>query len=128
MKEMIEMIAKALVDNPDAVVVRAIEGEQSTVLELRVAPEDLGKVIGTRRETIPAKNDESAHCSQPQFLAESEHVESPFNSGLRCILSLREILDHYSEMRCGHCHKTSFFSRTRPLARDVAWANEIVVP
>ncbi|MBI3935176.1 MAG: KH domain-containing protein, partial [Acidobacteria bacterium] len=46
MKELIEMIAKALVDSPDQVVVRAIEGEQSTVLELRVAPNDLGKVIG----------------------------------------------------------------------------------
>ena len=51
MKELIEMIAKALVDNPDEVVVRAIEGEQSTVLELRVAPNDLGKVIGKQGRT-----------------------------------------------------------------------------
>ncbi len=51
MKELIEMIAKALVDNPDQVVVRAIEGEQSTVLELRVAPTDLGKVIGKQGRT-----------------------------------------------------------------------------
>lgn len=51
MKELIEMIAKALVDNPDQVVVRAIEGEQSTVLELRVAANDLGKVIGKQGRT-----------------------------------------------------------------------------
>ncbi len=46
MKELVEVIAKALVDNPDAVEVRAVEGEKSTVLELKVAPEDMGKVIG----------------------------------------------------------------------------------
>jgi predicted RNA-binding protein YlqC (UPF0109 family) len=50
-KELIEMIAKALVDSPDEVSVRAIEGEQSTVLELRVAPSDLGKVIGKQGRT-----------------------------------------------------------------------------
>jgi predicted RNA-binding protein YlqC (UPF0109 family) len=46
MKELLEAIAKALVDNPDQVQVRAIEGEEVTVLELRVHPNDLGKVIG----------------------------------------------------------------------------------
>ena len=46
MKELLEMIAKALVDNPDRVQVRAVEGEETTVLELRVHPSDLGKVIG----------------------------------------------------------------------------------
>ena len=46
MKELIEAIAKALVDNPDQVQVRAIEGEQTTVFELRVHPSDPGKVIG----------------------------------------------------------------------------------
>ena len=51
MKELIEMIAKALVDKPDEVHVRAIDGEQSTVLELRVAPDDLGKVIGKQGRT-----------------------------------------------------------------------------
>jgi predicted RNA-binding protein YlqC (UPF0109 family) len=45
-KELLEMIAKALVDNPDRVQVRAVEGEEATVLELRVHPSDLGKVIG----------------------------------------------------------------------------------
>ena len=51
MKELIEMIAKALVDNPDQVAVRAVEGEQSTVFELKVAPSDLGKVIGKQGRT-----------------------------------------------------------------------------
>ena len=51
MKELIEQIAKALVDNPDQVVVRPIEGEQITVLELRVAQSDLGKVIGKQGRT-----------------------------------------------------------------------------
>ncbi|MSO21156.1 MAG: KH domain-containing protein [Acidobacteria bacterium] len=45
------MIAKALVDKPDEVAVHAIDGEQSTVLELRVAPDDLGKVIGKQGRT-----------------------------------------------------------------------------
>ena len=54
MKELIEMIAKALVDSPDQVAVRAIEGEQSTVLELKVAQSDLGKVIGKQGRTARA--------------------------------------------------------------------------
>jgi hypothetical protein len=51
MKELIEQIAKALVDNPEEVSVRAIEGQQVTVLELRVAQGDLGKVIGKQGRT-----------------------------------------------------------------------------
>jgi len=51
MKELVESIAKALVDHPDDVQVRAVEGEQVTVLELRVAPDDLGKVIGRQGRT-----------------------------------------------------------------------------
>jgi len=46
MKELIEIIAKSLVDNPDMVQVNEIAGEQSVILELKVAPEDMGKVIG----------------------------------------------------------------------------------
>lgn len=46
MKELVEIIAKSLVDNPDAVQVNEISGEQSLILELKVAPEDMGKVIG----------------------------------------------------------------------------------
>ena len=51
MKELIEDIAKALVDIPDEVSVRSIEGTQLTVLELKVAPSDLGKVIGKQGRT-----------------------------------------------------------------------------
>src|SRR2546425_12703682 len=51
MKELIEAIAKALVDNPDHVQVRAIEGEQVIVFELRVHASDLGKVIGRQGRT-----------------------------------------------------------------------------
>lgn len=51
MKELIEQIAKALVDNPDEVSVRSIEGEKTTVLELRVAQDDLGHVIGKQGRT-----------------------------------------------------------------------------
>jgi predicted RNA-binding protein YlqC (UPF0109 family) len=51
MKELLELIAKSLVDKPEEVVVTEIEGEQTTVLELRVAPEDLGKVIGKQGRT-----------------------------------------------------------------------------
>jgi uncharacterized protein len=50
-KELIEAIAKALVDNPEAVHVRTIDGEQVTVFELRVDPTDLGKVIGKQGRT-----------------------------------------------------------------------------
>lgn len=46
MKELVEIIAKSLVDNPDEVHVNEVVGEGSVVLELRVAPEDMGKVIG----------------------------------------------------------------------------------
>ncbi|HVA72513.1 MAG TPA: KH domain-containing protein [Candidatus Limnocylindrales bacterium] len=50
-KELVEQIAKALVDHPEQVTVNSIEGEQVTVLELRVAPDDLGKVIGRQGRT-----------------------------------------------------------------------------
>ena len=46
MKELVEIIAKSLVDNPDSVQVKEITGEQSIILELKVASEDMGKVIG----------------------------------------------------------------------------------
>jgi len=51
MKELVTDIAKALVDHPVQVQVNSIEGEQVTVLELRVAPDDLGKVIGRQGRT-----------------------------------------------------------------------------
>lgn len=46
MKELVEYMAKSLVDNPDAVTVNEVDGEQSLILELKVDPEDMGKVIG----------------------------------------------------------------------------------
>jgi predicted RNA-binding protein YlqC (UPF0109 family) len=45
-KDLVEYIAKSLVDQPDEVLVHLIEGEQSTIVELKVAPDDVGKVIG----------------------------------------------------------------------------------
>jgi predicted RNA-binding protein YlqC (UPF0109 family) len=50
-KDLVIDIAKALVDIPEEVTVREVEGEQVTVLELRVAPTDLGKVIGKQGRT-----------------------------------------------------------------------------
>lgn len=54
MKELVEAIAKALVDHPEDVQVKAIEGQQATVIELHVHPEDLGKVIGRQGRTAKA--------------------------------------------------------------------------
>jgi predicted RNA-binding protein YlqC (UPF0109 family) len=54
MKELIEYIAKVLVDNPDEVSVNELEGKQTSVIELRVAKEDLGKVIGKQGRTARA--------------------------------------------------------------------------
>lgn len=54
LKELIEFIARALVDNPEDVQVAEISGEQTVVLELRVAKEDLGKVIGKQGRTVKA--------------------------------------------------------------------------
>ena len=46
MKELLETLAKALVDSPDEVEVSTVEGEKSIILQLKVAPDDVGKVIG----------------------------------------------------------------------------------
>jgi predicted RNA-binding protein YlqC (UPF0109 family) len=54
MKKLIEYIAKALVDNPEAVQVNEVEGEQTSVIELKVSKEDLGKVIGRQGRTARA--------------------------------------------------------------------------
>ncbi|HOP08307.1 MAG TPA: KH domain-containing protein [candidate division Zixibacteria bacterium] len=51
MKEFIELIVKYLVDNPDQVDVKEVEGSRTTVYELRVAQPDLGKVIGKQGQT-----------------------------------------------------------------------------
>ena len=54
MRELVEMIAKTLVDDPEEVRVTEVVGEQTTVLELRVAQHDLGKVIGRQGRTARA--------------------------------------------------------------------------
>ena len=54
MKDLIEYIAKALVDEPDQVKVSEVEGEKTSVIELTVAKEDLGKVIGKQGRTARA--------------------------------------------------------------------------
>ena len=54
LKELIEYIARALVDNPDQVRVSEIEGEKTSVIELSVAKDDLGKVIGKQGRTARA--------------------------------------------------------------------------
>ncbi len=54
MKELVEYIARSLVDNPDEVNVTEVEGEKSIVLELRVAQEDMGKVIGKQGKIAKA--------------------------------------------------------------------------
>ncbi len=46
MGELVKVIAKALVDNPEAVEVNEVEGSQSVIIELKVSPDDMGKVIG----------------------------------------------------------------------------------
>ncbi len=51
MKDLIEYIAQALVDHPEQVSVRTLEGNQTSVLELKVAKEDVGKVIGKQGRT-----------------------------------------------------------------------------
>ena len=54
LKDLVEYLAKSLVDNPDEVQVAEVESEQATVLELKVAKEDIGKVIGKQGRTSRA--------------------------------------------------------------------------
>ena len=54
MKELVEVIAKSLVDNPNEVHVNEVQGEQDLILKLRVAPEDMGKVIGKQGRVAKA--------------------------------------------------------------------------
>lgn len=54
MSQLVEIIAKALVDHPDRVTVKEVESDQSLTLELRVAPEDMGKVIGKQGKIAKA--------------------------------------------------------------------------
>ena len=54
MKDLVELVAKSLVDHPDKVNVTQLDSEQTTILELRVDPSDLGKVIGRQGRTARA--------------------------------------------------------------------------
>ena len=54
MKDLIAVIAKALVDRPEDVVVSEVEGQQASVIELKVAKEDIGKIIGKHGRTAQA--------------------------------------------------------------------------
>jgi uncharacterized protein len=54
MKELIKYIAQSLVDNPDKVEVTEVIGEQTSIIELRVAKEDIGKIIGKQGRTVQA--------------------------------------------------------------------------
>ena len=54
MKDLVELVAKSLVDHPDKVNVTQLDGEQTTILELRVDPSGLGKVIGRQGRTARA--------------------------------------------------------------------------
>ncbi|MBX7078820.1 MAG: KH domain-containing protein [Nannocystaceae bacterium] len=76
LKELIEFIARSLVDKPDEVEVSEIAGEQTIVLELRVAKEDLGKVIGKQGRTVKAMRALlSAASSKVRKRAELEILE-----------------------------------------------------
>jgi predicted RNA-binding protein YlqC (UPF0109 family) len=54
MKDLIKRLAKAIVDNPEEVVIRDIKGERSSVIELKVAKEDIGRIIGKHGRTLVA--------------------------------------------------------------------------
>ncbi len=54
LKDLVLMLAKSLVDSPDAVEVQEVVGEQTTVIELKVATDDLGKIIGKQGKTAKA--------------------------------------------------------------------------
>lgn len=54
LKDMVASVAKSLVDNPDEVDVRELEGDQNLVIELRVAKDDIGKIIGRQGRTVRA--------------------------------------------------------------------------
>ena len=54
LKELVEYVAKALVDKPEDVNVRMLEGDQTAVVELRVAKDDIGKIIGRQGRTVRA--------------------------------------------------------------------------
>ncbi len=54
MRDLVLLLAKSLVDHPDEVEISEVEGEQSVILEIRVAPDDMGKIIGRQGRIIKA--------------------------------------------------------------------------
>ena len=77
MKELLTYIARSLVDHPDSVVVTEHAGESETVLELRVAPEDMGKVIGTYNPlTQPAEIKVDAERAQAWIKTGAQPTET----------------------------------------------------
>ena len=78
MKEMIEIIARALVDQPDAVFVTAINGSHTSIVELRVAKEDIGKIIGKQGRTADAlRTLLNAASSKAKTRSRLEIIEKP---------------------------------------------------
>jgi len=76
MQDLMEYIATSLVDHPDAVQVSVVEGEQGPVLELRVAKEDLGKIIGKQGRTAKAlRTILTAACSKTEQRMHLEIIE-----------------------------------------------------
>ncbi|MCX8013948.1 MAG: KH domain-containing protein [Rectinema sp.] len=65
-RDFVESIVKSLVDNPDAVNIKVIEGEKSTILELRVAESDVGKVIGKNGRIARAIRTILSACASAQ--------------------------------------------------------------
>jgi hypothetical protein len=78
MRQLVDHIARALVDEPNEVRVAEVEGERLTVIELRVAPSDLGKVIGKQGRTARAiRTILTANATKLKKRAVLEIVESP---------------------------------------------------
>jgi predicted RNA-binding protein YlqC (UPF0109 family) len=76
MKDLIKYIAQALVDHPEVVEVSEVEGAQTSVLELRVAKDDLGKIIGKQGRTARAiRTILSAACAKVKKRAVLEIIE-----------------------------------------------------
>ncbi len=77
MKELVEAIARALVDHPEDVQVKSVEGSQVTVLELRVHPEDLGKVIGRQGRTAKAMRNANIAWRLGDEAAQAVYARNP---------------------------------------------------
>src|SRR5258708_10628545 len=90
MKELVESIARALVDHPEEVQVRSVEGSQATILELRVHPEDLGKVIG-RQGRSP--------CQDLRSEEHTSELQSPDHLVCRLLLEKKKKCSRYHRMK-----------------------------